>query len=175
MPADVTSSRGADPRSVVRPMTPDDLERVIIIDRLSFTLPWPESSYRFELYSNPAARLWVAEWGLSAAGSLDQPGGAVVGMIVVWLIVDEAHIATLAVHPDYRGLGLGKLLLHTALRQALQEGCISATLEVRQSNLAAQQLYRAFGFAEVGCRKRYYRDNFEDALIMTLSPIPPMR
>ncbi len=146
----------------IRPMVGDDLEQVHEIDVMSFSAPWPPSSYRFELYENPAGRLWVAESHL--------PDGKtkVVGMIVVWLIVDEAHVATLAVHPDKRGRGIGRKLLFTALSDCVGWGARSATLEVRQGNVAAQALYNDFGFEIVGRRTHYYIDNNEDALIMSL-------
>ena len=99
-----------------------------------------------------------------------QPAGAraVVGVIVVWLIVDEAHIATLAVHPELRRQGIAQKLLCVALKEAAEDGMLSALLEVRAGNEAAQDLYRKFGFEVVGRRPRYYQDNFEDALLMTL-------
>jgi ribosomal-protein-alanine N-acetyltransferase len=90
-------------------------------------------------------------------------------MVVVWLIVDEAHIATLAVHPDYRGRRIARRLVKVALKEAILRGMNQATLEVRANNLAAQNLYRQLGFEIVGNRPRYYRDNNEDALIMTVS------
>src|SRR4030067_1421735 len=89
-------------------------------------------------------------------------------MIVMWLIVDEAHIATLAVEPEYRRQGIGRNLLATALREAAHIGMREATLEVRANNLAAQRLYQKFMFEIVGFRPHYYRDNSEDALIMTM-------
>jgi ribosomal-protein-alanine N-acetyltransferase len=146
----------------IRSMLANDLERVHEIDGLSFSAPWPPSSYRFELFENPASHMWVAEAHLPD-GKMD-----VVGMIVVWLIVDEAHIATLAVHPEFRGRGIGRTLLFTALRECIAWGARMATLEVRESNLPAQALYRDFGFDIDGRRPRYYVDNNEDALIMTL-------
>ena len=95
-------------------------------------------------------------------------------MIVLWMILDEGHIATIAVHPDYRGRGIGQHLLVTAIIAAIQKGAQSATLEVRANNLIAQQLYRRFGFVVVGNRPHYYRDNNEDALIMTLNGLNPV-
>ena len=92
-------------------------------------------------------------------------------MIVMWLIVDEAHIATIAVHPDFRRQGIAARLLITALLNAFQNQMIQATLEVRAGNQAAQVLYQNFGFTVVGVRAHYYRDNHEDAWIMTLSPL----
>jgi [ribosomal protein S18]-alanine N-acetyltransferase len=145
-------------------MALEDVERVHLIDQLSFSLPWSERSYRFELTENQNSSLWVAE--VEAAG-----GALVVGMIVVWIVLDEAHIATLAIHPDYRKLGIGRLLLTQGLRAAAGRGAQLAYLEVRRSNRAAQALYESFGFAVVGERRRYYKDNQEDALLMTLADI----
>jgi len=149
---------------MIRKMTLDDIEHVIAIDRVSFSLPWPERSFRFELTDNPASRCWVAE-----------VDGKIVGMIVAWLIVDEVHVATIATHPDFRRQGIAKNLLSHALQHLSTEGAQSSFLEVRASNLAAQELYRKFGFEESGVRRRYYRDNDEDALLMTLSAIPETR
>ncbi len=141
----------------IRPMRLTDLEAVVTLDRLSFTLPWSERSFRYELTENPAARAWVAE-----------KEGQVVGMLLLWLIVDEVHIATLAVHPEHRQQGIARRLLLQVLRSAWEEGARQAFLEVRVSNLAAQHLYRQLGFEVSGRRARYYRDNNEDALLMTL-------
>lgn len=149
----------------IRPMVLEDLPAVQEIDRLSFTLPWPASSFRYELLENDRSQLWVAE-ALHPNGQK-----TIIGAIVVWLVVDEAHIATLAVHPEYRQMGIGKRLLITALRAAQQAGMQIATLEVRAGNLAAQALYQQFGFQVVGKRSAYYQDNHEDALIMTLPNI----
>ncbi|MFO3796388.1 MAG: ribosomal protein S18-alanine N-acetyltransferase [Anaerolineales bacterium] len=142
---------------VIRPMLLEDLEAVIAIERLSFPLPWSERAYRYELSENAAARLWVAE-----------KEGKVIGMLVLWLILDEAHIATLAVHPDHRQQGIARQLLLRALQAAWEDGARQAFLEVRKSNLAAQHLYQQLGFEINGLRPRYYRDNNEDALLMTL-------
>jgi ribosomal-protein-alanine N-acetyltransferase len=126
-------------------------------------LPWPASAYQYEINQNPLSLLWVAETRL-------RPGELkIVGMIVVWLIVDEAHIATLAVHPEHRSKGFARSLLTTALIESIHKGMRDATLEVRASNLVAQRLYQEFHFEIVGRRPRYYRDNNEDALIMTIN------
>jgi [ribosomal protein S18]-alanine N-acetyltransferase len=146
---------------LIRRMQATDLDQVQAIDKISFTMPWPDSTYKYELFENQGSILWVAE-ALEAGGS-----ERVVGMVVVWLVVDEAHIATIAVHPDYRGQGIGQELLCAGLIESLEKGMRKATLEVRAHNLAAQRLYRRFRFELAGVRPRYYRDNFEDALIMT--------
>src|SRR5215216_6985739 len=144
----------------LRKMTVQDISAVLDLDRKSFSLPWPERSFRFELAENPASRCWVAD--------LD---GKVVGMIVVWLLVDEAHVATLATHPDHRRQGIGKRLLSHALLNIKREGARSSFLEVRASNVTAQEMYRKFGYKETGRRRHYYRDNDEDAILMNLSAL----
>ena len=150
----------------IRGMTPQDLEVVGEIDRLSFALPWPAKAFQFELFEN------LNSW-LSVAETVTSPGKAtVIGVIVMWFIIDEVHISTLAVHPDYRRRGVAQTLLKAALAESQQRGALAVTLEVRATNLAAQQLYKKFGFKIVGRRIRYYRDNDEDALIMTLKQIP---
>jgi ribosomal-protein-alanine N-acetyltransferase len=145
-----------------RPMRKDDLDSVLVIDRLSFSMPWPESAYLHDLKKNPEALLWVAE-EISPISE-----NKVVGMIDVWMILDEAHIATLAVHPDYRGKGIASSLLEVLLVEAFKRGARRAMLEVRASNYQAQSLYKDYGFEVVHQRRRYYRDNNEDALLMNL-------
>jgi len=139
-------------------MTLDDLLAVVELDKLSFTLPWPERAFRFELTDNPASRCWVFE--------LD---GKIAGMIVAWFLVDEAHIATIATHPDHRRQGIAKELLAYALRYMSKEGAVTSFLEVRESNMPAQEMYRIFGYEAVGRRKRYYKDTDEDAILMSLN------
>lgn len=144
----------------IRKMTEADVPAVAELDQISFSLPWPERSFRFEVTDNPASRCWVAE-----------VDGRVVGMIVAWLFVDEVHIATLATHPDFRRQGIAQKLLTHTLRYTSDEGAVSSFLEVRESNLAAQAMYRKFGYENTGRRKRYYKDNDEDAVLMTLMKI----
>lgn len=142
-----------------------DLEDVIALDQLSFNLPWPKSAFKYELNENPLSRLWVA------TNQHPNESTRIVGVIVIWLILDEMHIATIAVHPDYRQQGIAKKLLAVAIENAIQRGMVQATLEVRASNLAAQSLYKRFGFNIVGQRHHYYQDNGEDAIIMTANPL----
>ena len=164
---------------IIRRMREEDLPQVILLDQMSFSLPWPPSAYRHEL-TNPGGRAWVAETNLSAPLEFHSPfpdfpairceagKTAIVGALVLWMIVDEAHIATLATHPDVRRQGIARELLRVALLDAARDGAVTSLLEVRAGNLAAQNLYLEFGFEVVGRRPRYYRDNFEDALLMTL-------
>lgn len=143
--------------SLIRRMTLTDVPAVHEIDVLSFSLPWPERSFRFELTENPVSRAWVSE-----------VDGKIAAMLVLWFIVDEAHIATIAVHPDFRRQGLGEQILLFALRAARNEGAQRVFLEVRAGNTAAQAMYKKFGFEVAGVRPGYYKDNNEDALLMNL-------
>jgi ribosomal-protein-alanine N-acetyltransferase len=145
---------------LIRKMILADLEQVVAIDQVSFTLPWPARSFQFELTDNIASRSWVAE-----------SDGRILGMIVLWLIVDEVHIATIATHPDFRRQGIGKKMLIHALASVRAEGAQRAFLEVRAGNTLAQEMYRKFGFVEDGRRPRYYKDNNEDAILMSLKSL----
>jgi ribosomal-protein-alanine N-acetyltransferase len=144
----------------LRPMTVDDVAAVAALDRLSFPLPWSEGSFRSDLTTNPAAHLIVAEQ--AGAG-----GRKVAGYAGYWLVVDEAHLSTLAVDPALRRRGIGERILRAAMRQAARQGAEMMTLEVRVSNDAARRLYEKLGFRVVGRRPHYYKDNLEDAILMT--------
>jgi len=148
----------------IRGMTLDDLPAVLSIDQQSFPIPWSERTYRFELTQNEASHLLVAE-----SAAVHNP--IVIGYIGYWLIIDEIHISTLAVSPGFRRKGVGDMLLSAALERGQRAGAVLATLEVRKSNHNAIKLYQKYGFQSVGERKAYYRDNQEDALIMTVEPI----
>jgi [ribosomal protein S18]-alanine N-acetyltransferase len=155
------------PQVHLRPMTPADLERVQAIDRQSFPTPWPEKAFRFELSRNSIC--WVAE-------ILDSDGGVrLVGSMVIWQAQNRAHIATLAVRPGMRRQGIGTRLLARGLMEARQQGASAATLEVRETNTAAQDLYRSFGFAVVGRNPGYYKDTGEDAILMRLDALDAAR
>ncbi len=147
---------------VIRPMGLDDVSQVHEIDILSISLPWPERSFRYELLENSSSRLWVVE-------GEDEAGKRILAFIVLWLIIDEAHIGTIAVHPDFRRLGLGQMLLAHALLRAASEGVTRVFLEVRRGNISAQMMYQKFGFILDGVRPRYYQDTGEDAFLLSLS------
>ena len=150
----------------IEPMTLADLDAVQWIEAASFSTPWPEQAYRSELQTNRLASYLVA-----------RAGDEVVAYGGVWLMVDEAHVTTVAVHPGWRRQKIGARLLIGLLDVAIARGAREATLEVRLSNLAARRLYEGFGFRPVGLRPRYYSDNDEDALIMTTEALlgPGMR
>lgn len=150
----------------IRPMAIPDLPQVQRIERASFTTPWPPQAYRQELETNRLAQYLVATMGEDVVAY----GG-------IWLMVDEAHITTFAVHPRYRRRRIGERLLLAMLDLSVDRHAREATLEVRLSNLGARRLYEKYGFRPVGIRPRYYSDNQEDALIMTTEPLasPAMR
>jgi [ribosomal protein S18]-alanine N-acetyltransferase len=151
----------------IRPMQLEDIQTVHQIDVRSFGLPWPERSYRFELTENPASRCWVAEF--KDSDSQNQ----IAGMLVLWQIIDEAHIGTLAVDLEFRQRGIARRMLAHALLEAAREGVQKVFLEVRRNNTAAQALYKGFGFEVSSIRRHYYPDTGEDALLMTLETIRP--
>ena len=143
-------------RLTIEPMRLEDLAEVQRIELASFSTPWPENAYRSELVTNRLASYLVA-----------RAGGRIVAYGGMWLMVDEAHITTFAVHPAWRRQRIGERLLLAFFDLARDRRAREATLEVRLSNLAARRLYEKYGFRPVGLRPRYYSDNNEDALIMT--------
>jgi len=146
---------------LIRKMTVEDVPVVAQLDRMSFSLPWPEHVFYYEVKDNFAARCFVAE----------TEDKRVIGMIISWVILDELHIATIAIHPDYRRQGIGELILTKALQDGRNAGTQHALLEVRAGNAAAQNLYRKFGFKAAGRRPKYYKDNGEDAILMNLDDL----
>lgn len=133
----------------------EHVDSVLKIDVLSFPTPWSRESFEREIEVNKFARYVVAK-----------KDGVVIGYAGMWLILDEGHITNIAVHPEYRGIGAGNLLLESLIEICRTESITSLTLEVRKSNLVAQNLYKKYGFLEQGIRKGYYGDNKEDAVIM---------
>ncbi|MFL5762088.1 MAG: ribosomal protein S18-alanine N-acetyltransferase [Thermomicrobiales bacterium] len=114
------------------------------------------------LWARP--RLPLLPFGRKAPSEPDTPRLA--GFAGMWIMYDEAHITTIGVDPDFRGQGLGELLLVALIEESLRRGATWVTLEVRVSNDLAQRLYRKYGFIVQGTRRRYYSDNGEDAYIM---------
>ena len=136
----------------------DDISAALEVERGAFSGNWPATAFERELTHNGAARYVVLE---------NRDGLGLLGFAGLWLMVDEAHIVTVAVRPEERGKGLGKLLVHALVEVAAGHAMAVATLECRESNTVARKLYGDYGFYEVGMRKKYYSDNHEDAVIMT--------
>jgi [ribosomal protein S18]-alanine N-acetyltransferase len=145
----------------IRRMVEDDLGQVLEIEPVAFgSHHWSHESFLNEL--NNAGGTYF-----SAVAT----GGIVCGYSGYWLIGDEAHITTLAVHPDYRRQGIGELLLIKDIQSALEVSAKCMTLEVRVSNDPAQKLYYKYGFKSMGRRRKYYQDNSEDALVLWMEDI----
>lgn len=163
---------------IVEPMTLADIDQVMEIERASFPLPWSVRAYHYEVAENQHSTMLVVRPAAGRGGTLTRlalrlgltKSRPVLGYAGFWLLVDEAHICTIAVHPQWRGQGLGELLLLSLLDYATKSGGLRATLEVRISNRVALKLYHKYGFKIVSRRKRYYSDNNEDAYIMTTPP-----
>ncbi|MBC7227074.1 MAG: ribosomal protein S18-alanine N-acetyltransferase [Thermoflexales bacterium] len=162
-----------------RPMREEDIAEVMEIERHSFSHPWPESAYRHEIrygtdslfyvlqpYREPSPTTW---WDRLLRR---RPGerSPIVGYVGIRFLPGEAHITTIAVHPEWRGRGLGKYILLMAIQRAMQHRVRFVTLEVRASNRVAQQLYTDLGFRVTGVQRGYYRDG-EDAWLMQLGPL----
>nr|MBC7244877.1 ribosomal protein S18-alanine N-acetyltransferase [Chloroflexota bacterium] len=155
-------------------MTLADVPEVAALERMIFSLPWSAHAFEYELHYNPMAHFFVARPARTSTSHGEQNNanktrqqGKIIGYGGFWLILDEAHICTLAVHPNWRGRGIGELLLTHLIDHAIALNAAVLTLEVRVSNSPAQKLYQKYGFMAAGLRKRYYSDNNEDALIMT--------
>jgi ribosomal-protein-alanine N-acetyltransferase len=153
-------------------MSPRDIPEVALLEKKVFQDPWPRAAYIQELYFNPHARYFVLE--VKAEPRERTPGDwlrslqhqfKIHGYAGMRVEGEEGHISTLAVHPRWRGCGFGELLLINAIRQALDMGAERITLEVRVSNHVAQRLYAKYGFQELRCLPRYYR-NGEAAVLM---------
>ena len=139
------------------PMSPSHLDEVTAIELESYENPWARSAFECELGVNPVSWSRVA---LTA-----EAPSRVAGYCVAWIVFEHIHIQNVAVHPEHRRQGLGRLLLLRALEEGRARGAAAALLEVRRSNEAAQNLYRELGFFEAGTRRDYYSRPQEDALL----------
>ena len=128
----------------VGPLTVTELDEVVAIEAASFTNPWTREMFREELSRGGVGRAWVAR----------RPGVGVVGYCLGWLVAGELHISNVAIRPDCRRQGLGWRLLNEVLAASAAQGAVSATLEVRRSNVAACNLYERLGFRVAGVRAR---------------------
>lgn len=143
-------------KPLIRSMETKDLDGILEVELNCFKIPWTRNMFEDELY-NPNAYYSVVE-----------VNEKIVGYVGFWKIIDEAHITNVAIHKDFRRLGLGRALITDMLDKVKGLEIIAVTLEVRVSNFAAISLYESFGFVSSGVRRGYYSDNNEDALIMWL-------
>jgi len=141
-------------------MTLADLDEVMAIEQASFAYPW-------------SSRFFHQEFEVECARSiLAEMNGKIVGYVLFWLLPESVDIHNLAVRGEHRRRGVGRILLHKVIVEALRQSSARVTLEVRKSNLAAQKLYESAGFVATGVRKGYYSDDGEDALTMALDLLP---
>ncbi|MGM8365675.1 ribosomal protein S18-alanine N-acetyltransferase [Virgibacillus sp. W0181] len=140
---------------VIRKMELDDIDNVMQVDAASFSSPWPKDVFQQEVSSNQHAHYFVA-----------LVDGMLIGYVGLWIVMDDAQITNIAVHPDYRGNNLGEKLFQYACQFAIKMMVKRLSLEVRVSNTVAQNMYRKFGLVPGGIRKNYYTDDGEDAVIM---------
>lgn len=133
----------------------DHINDIVVVENLSFKIPWSRQSIIEEFLENKMAFYVCA-----------LTGGQAIGYAGMWHIIDEGHITNIAVHPEFRSSGVGSALMEALLDAAKALGITALTLEVRRSNVMAQALYGKYGFTAGGMRKAYYADNNEDALIM---------
>lgn len=138
-----------------------DLKEVHEIEVLSFSNPWTKGLFFAEL-QNPLSHPYTVKL-------IRNNKDIVVGYTIFWVVSDEAHLLNIAVHPDYRGQGIGRKLIDFVIHTSDELGLRGIFLEVRRSNKAARNLYERVGFEYIGVRKGYYSDNKEDAMLMALS------
>ena len=155
MKADIRPTPDAPRRLDISRMVADDIPEVLAIEALSFQSAWPTNAFVNELRDNKLAYYFV--------GRLD---GRIVGYGGIWVILEDSHVTTIAVHPDMRGQRLGEEMLVHLLDEAIERAASWITLEVRETNEVAQKLYRKYGFTVVSTRRGYYSDNNESALVM---------
>jgi ribosomal-protein-alanine N-acetyltransferase len=145
-----------------------DLDRIIEIERVSFSAPWTRKMFEAELDGNPFGSLLTARFRTE-----DDDLRSVIGYICYWVVFEELRFMNLGVDPALRRQGIASTLIQHALKEGAERGAVRAFLEVRATNEAAVALYDRAGFRAVGKRPRYYINPVEDAVLMELNPLPP--
>lgn len=140
---------------MIRKMTEQDLDELMIIEKESFSLPWSRQAYESEL-QNQYANYLVCDWQ-----------GEVAAYVGMWAVFEEAHITNVAVARKFRRMGMGQILMLEEEKLAIAKQATQMLLEVRPSNIAALTMYNKLGYLPTSLRKQYYSDNQEDAIIMT--------
>lgn len=142
-------------KAILRSMELHDLEELMVIEYENFTSPWFREHYEYELLENPFAKMTV----LTLNDEL-------IGYLGLWTLFEEAQVTTIAIKKSHQRQGYGEQLIRAAIHQAKEAHCEQISLEVRVSNIAAQNLYRKYGFEIINTRPQYYEDNHEDAYLM---------
>jgi ribosomal-protein-alanine N-acetyltransferase len=167
----------------LRYMRLNDIPEVTVIDHASFDPSWSARSYQFEVSESTYSYMVVLEYGedkpksgwrklvpaLSGLNGAHADGSQIVGYGGLWNIMDEAHISTIAAHPEFRGRGWGEIVLAGMIRRAVVLEAAYVVLEVRVSNVTAQNLYQKWGFQTTATKTNYYHNNGEDAYDMRLN------
>lgn len=151
---------------LIEPLQHEHIPAVLDIEKQIFSTPWTHEMFQQEVEDPDLSRSYVATIG-----------GAVVGYLVAWFLYDEVHLLNIAVSPRRRGQGIGRRLMKHLIELAVGEKKRIITLEVREGNVVAIQMYKSFGFAQVGLRRGYYQDDKENAVLMAvrISRIPKGR
>lgn len=139
---------------VIEEMKEEDIDGVFEVEKNCFEDYWSKDSFKKELNNNLAKYL---------VAKVDEK---IAGYVGIWFVVDEGHITNVAVHENFRGKKIGDKLIKRLIEVCKDNNIVSMTLEVRASNVVAQNLYRKYGFKMAGIRKEYYSNNKEDAIIM---------
>jgi len=142
----------------IRPMEIGDVDQVIEVDKASFSTSWTPDIFYQEISENEYAHYYIVE-----------TEEEVIGYAGAWIVYEDAQITNIAIKPAYRGKKIGKRLFQFMLQLARSAGAEWLSLEVRASNVVAQQMYRSFGLVPGGVRKNYYTNNNEDAIVMWVS------
>ena len=140
--------------TMIRPMKRADVPEIYRIECVCFRSPWSKMSLYGELRNDVAHYFVLTE------------GGKIAGYGGMWVVLDEAHVTNIVVLPEYRRRGYARRLMLQLMARALERGASAMTLEVRENNLGAQQMYGQLGFSQNGYRPRYYEDTGEGALLL---------
>jgi ribosomal-protein-alanine N-acetyltransferase len=148
---------GTDLHFWIAPIEGDaDLDGVLEVEAESFTNPWTRDMYAWELQNRNVCHIYVAR----------TTDCRVAGFCAFWLVFDEVHINNVAIRPQFRGRGVGTMLMRHVLSEGRRLGATRATLEVRASNERAIRMYERLGFHVAATRPNYYTHPVEDALIL---------
>ena len=139
---------------VIRKMARGHIPQVLEIERASYPTPWSEAAFADQIVSTSSVTVVAME------------ATTVVGFLVAWIVVDQLHVANIAVACDHRRRGIGSEMMKWLLAEAAQRGCTTSTLEVRESNREARSMYSRLGYRSVSKRKTYYSNPPEDAVVM---------
>jgi len=167
-PDDVRPASDGATRLELAPMRKRDLrDGVLETESHAYPTPWSTNVFQNEIdQMRGGSRYYLTARRVAADAPVrNRPRGPIVGHAGLWFSVDEAHVTNIAVRPDSRRSGVATALMLALADEAIRRGCAAWTLEVRVSSTGAQELYRRFGFAPAGVRKKYY-DNVEDAIVM---------